>query len=193
MTLANDTWQATGGAYDMMFNAQEGAIMAIHRVSPSIAAKKPQGMAGVAPGKFPNLSRVSDVIWLEWAHLAGDQVQKLRYIISVEIANSATNNLIAWIIAQNPYDATDVPEWANRITFDPATTADGKRLLGSPNLLGFTYMIYQHKQQLGNKKVKSISIFKGDPIRAAPPRPRAPAESDRPLFNIHLLMELADV
>lgn len=54
-----------------------------------------------------------------------------------------------------------LPKWDQRLTFQP-TSDEGKALQGTVQLQGIMWMLVQHREHLGRKAVRSISVFGGD-------------------------------
>jgi hypothetical protein len=55
----------------------------------------------------------------------------------------------------------DVPKWEHRLNFQPGSN-EGRALLATVQLKGIFWMLVQHRQHLGKKAIKQISLFRDD-------------------------------
>ncbi|KAL4869553.1 hypothetical protein BDV12DRAFT_196179 [Aspergillus spectabilis] len=107
--------------------------------------------AGV-PGPEPR--RLSDIYYLIWKQIAkiSKELRNIKYFIRFHVINTQSKT-----VALKACD-NDVPFWPGK-DFDMSTT-EGKALLGSPNGSGVAYFLINHKQDLGVKVVKKVTVFK---------------------------------
>lgn len=121
--------------------------MMISQVSPQNA-----GMIYGITSDFPELQKVSDVVFLQWQAVAGNYLPRINCIISYSITNRETPAAISRALGNSPY-----AYWpGSTYTMD---TEEGQALLGTPNGAGVGFMLSRHKAQLGIKTVSSVSVF----------------------------------
>ena len=103
----------------------------------------------------------SDAAFLQWVQVCGEasvDVSNLNYIFRATITNVETQSIV--LAALSSQDVSDVPKWANRITY---TETDNPNqfyaILGSKNGAGCAYLLIQHKEKLGVKRITSVTLW----------------------------------
>ena len=149
-----------------------------------------QGLEGI---ESPPLSRSSDIAFLEWKRACDKSktdLKSLKHIFISVVVTPETRHVVATILKDmgKPItDAADVwanqlPGWAQKLTFHPDSD-EGKVMFGTIQLKGIMWMLVQHREHLGHKAIKSVSIFRGGP----------PETDYGPPFGPTFYIELEDV
>lgn len=163
VTVDGQTYPASEGEYMNVFNLgrQKGAILGDMNYGPDIEGAKqdpPVTGSSVVP-----LKQWSDVVFLQWQQLvwtdypnAGSQrdaaMQRLNFVFRLRIDNAETNRIIGQVMGNQTIDL-----WPGKYI---AMTADGgKAMLGTPHGAGVSWLLAQHKNQLGRKWVTGVTIF----------------------------------
>lgn len=84
---------------------------------------------------------------------------QLKYVLQHYVINETVLETVKIINEANSGKLmhSKNPQWPG-IEYK-ADTAEGQALLGTPNGSGVAYMLIQHRQALGHKKVDKITIF----------------------------------
>lgn len=115
----------------------------------------------------PPLSHKSDIAFLEWKRVCAKyrtDTKHLKHIILSVITTPATQKVVKQIFqdhGRTVSDWTKLPLWEQRLTFGPDSN-EGKALLATVQVKGIMWMLIQHRQQLGKKAIKQISVFKDE-------------------------------
>ncbi|RAH85216.1 hypothetical protein BO86DRAFT_407052 [Aspergillus japonicus CBS 114.51] len=171
-------YPATGAWYGNHYNTASGIIIADNLMSPmalsSGATGEPQDAAGVVfsprpPPPWPiPLKQWSDVTFLMWTRLAeqaGVRVDSIRYIFHAGVSNPVSKRVIRRALARA---GTPLEGWDGVVTFPvedgssssgSSTSAEGLAILGTPNGSATGWFLAQHQEQLGRRKVVSVSVF----------------------------------
>lgn len=153
--------QESGGFYSNVYNTASSIIIADNLLSPAEALKK-----GDKQGEAPGLASWADVAFLQYEELARkneDNIQDLQYIFQAVISNDETISVVNYIALKN---GQGVRNWDNKLTFS-LNSDEGKALTGTPNGKGAGWLAATHKNQLGNKTIKDISVFTEDDAEGA--------------------------
>src|SRR5579871_1874365 len=101
-----------------------------------------------AKGTDYNLALMHDK--LKW------NVQNLRYILRASVGNYETLGVLYYVAAlkQGSGSGRDwkIKPFRERIDLD-ANSNEGKAIIGTPNGLGVAWLLIQHKQDLGEKRI----------------------------------------
>ncbi|KAL8722326.1 MAG: hypothetical protein Q9225_001174 [Loekoesia sp. 1 TL-2023] len=138
----------TNGEYNNLFipAGQRSRIIAKNNNSPT-----KQGMPGQP---VPTLNRWSDVVWMNWTAIAGNQARQLRFVIRENIITPETRKLIEYIEVAKP-DDLNLPWTGNVYNMHSEYT---RALLGSVHGMGVAYLIIDHSNVLG-RKIPAIRVF----------------------------------
>ncbi|KAL9067578.1 MAG: hypothetical protein Q9161_006767 [Pseudevernia consocians] len=132
------------------YNPDQGLIIAEFNYSPQRTYKGP----GVV---YPALNRWSDVVYLVWADLCGnepDAVKKIKYFIRHHIRiDSPTVGVINEAIGS----AGNLNPWPG-MRFG-TEMEQGKALLGTAHGYGVAWFLINHQETLGRKKVTAVTVF----------------------------------
>ncbi|KAI4190528.1 MAG: hypothetical protein LQ346_004904 [Caloplaca aetnensis] len=142
-TIGSDPrqYEPTGGRYrnSYIVAGEKSMIICHSSFSPRQQAR---------PGQpFPELYRWSDVVWLAWAQIAGNQKSQLRYIVHDDIVTPATRKWMEYIEVASP-DTNFLP-WPGQL-YD-LQSDEGKALLATPHGVGLAYMLADHRYELDGK------------------------------------------
>ncbi|KAL8722325.1 MAG: hypothetical protein Q9225_001173 [Loekoesia sp. 1 TL-2023] len=169
---------STGGIYNNQFIPKGRTIVAELNYSPRTQ---------VDPGRpIPALNRWSDVVWLLWSGIAGNQAGNLKPPLSLSSNVGKTiktsklqctfrNNVFSGItreviehIERTDGKVLDLP-WPGH-GYDMRTDS-GKALLGSPHGIGVAYLLRDHRDMLG-RKIPFVRVFtiSHQPSEASSPR-----------------------
>ncbi|KAI4141729.1 MAG: hypothetical protein L6R39_005208 [Caloplaca ligustica] len=153
-------YRATAGSYENEYipSGQKSTIIAKNNYSPTYRS----------PGQpVPPLWRWSDVVWLLWSQIAGNQFAgQLRYIIRDDVRNPISRAVIEHVAGAMP-DELDLPYPGN--VYDMRSDA-GKALLGTPHGIGIAYLIKDHRDVL-ERKSPAVRVFSvRNPDRTASPK-----------------------
>lgn len=146
--------KATGGFYSTAIFSTAGLLVADNNVSPQVELIT-QGIDQPPP----ELSRWSDVVFLEWINSAAGS--ELKGNIRSRVENPDTLSVMRRAVGK-PSDFIDwqelgtIPSKGRR--FLPNSN-EFNALLGTPNLSGLCWLLIQHKEQLGVRQVSAITIF----------------------------------
>lgn len=119
----------------------------------------------------PPLSHSSDMAFLAWKRSCEKHqtdLKSLRHIFISIVTTPSTQNVVASILRNRGTRFTDradlwtnqLPRWGQKLTF-LHDSDEGKALHGTVQLKAITWMLVQHREHLGMKAVKSISLFRG--------------------------------
>ncbi|KAL5376080.1 hypothetical protein PMIN02_011895 [Paraphaeosphaeria minitans] len=152
-TKDGKTYRVTGADFKIGVNTDDGVLMAVDRISTASAAQKRN--PPVSDDQFPEVQTFSDIGYLNYKHMLGKDPTSFKYMMSLMITNEETASIIARALGSKdlgPWPGTSF-NWRSK---------DFKALLGSPNGMGFGYLLVQHKYQLGKMFIKQVQVFHGD-------------------------------
>ncbi|KAL1600767.1 hypothetical protein SLS60_007155 [Paraconiothyrium brasiliense] len=152
-TKNGKSYPATGAEFKIGINTDDGVLMAMDRISPASAAKKRS--PPVSDDQLPDVHAFSDIGYLNYKNILGKDPKNMKYMMSVMITNDKTASIIAKALGGG-----ELGPWPGK-SFN-WRSKEFKALLGSPNGMGFGYLLVQHKSQLGNLFIKDVQIFHGD-------------------------------
>ncbi|KAL1797202.1 hypothetical protein ACET3X_003808 [Alternaria dauci] len=105
--------------------------------------------------EFPKLSMASDILAAYW--LRNPNPKNLKYWFGQDVVNEATEPIIMKILVDHGY-TEGVPAWPGLQLDMPSDEA--LALLGSPIGSTVAFFLIQHKEELGLKRVTSVTIFR---------------------------------
>jgi hypothetical protein len=116
----------------------------------------------------PPLSHKSDATFLEWQRACektNANLKTLKHIFLSVITTEATQQVVDKIYAKKTGFASrgwaDFPVWNQRITVEPDSD-EFLALLASIQVKGIVWMLLQHREQLGQKTITKMSVFKDE-------------------------------
>ncbi|KAK4500239.1 hypothetical protein PRZ48_008428 [Zasmidium cellare] len=163
------------------FNPIDGLIVVMQFLDPQqfledqIRAESPGinafDMALRVRDNLPALSRPSDLMFLQYQQLCakkGTNPRDLRLSILHDVGKPETAQVLDHILkskgakkavkpGKGKYEA---PIWNNRLTLNPNTDAFNA-VLSTPDTAPLVFLLLQHKEQLGLKRIKAIHISLG--------------------------------
>ena len=108
--------------------------------------------------KLPPLHYWSDIAFLQYLSTFPSpppQPLPLNYVLRLGIMNHDTYQVLGNIFAG--HGLHQCHSWPG-LTFD-IESEEGRAILGTPNGSGVAWMLIQHKAQLGEKKIKKVTVF----------------------------------
>lgn len=113
--------------------------------------------------RLPELAQWSDVTFIQWKALTtAEQRKGLRYIYHPVVTNKETLNTMAFMMRLHFPDEECVGRaplgFEGRKTFSPGMEG-WEALLAVPNARGAAWLFIQHREELGRKKVKGVSVW----------------------------------
>lgn len=159
-TVGSTTYRLTDADYTniMTTGPQSGAILADFNYGPDVEGKNqrpPVTGSGVVP-----LKQLSDIWFLMWQHyqVTATKMKNLNFIFRLKINNVNTDAIV-----QQAMKGATITTWPGTdFTMDQD---EGKALLATPHGAGVSWLLIQHKEQLGRKVVKKITVFVHAPDR----------------------------
>lgn len=151
---------------------------------------RPHGAAFPVGAPMPKLQKWSDVVAITWENLnAGDPVQMkgLKYVFRLNIINDGTNNILQEALEKTGVKHGQPPKWPGHKLTLPQTSnplnsmkTAFQAMMGTPNCLGVAWLLFQHADILGKKKIESITVWDCGEY------------SHGRLFRACIMMEIAD-
>jgi hypothetical protein len=152
------TYSRTGASYKNHYNPS--LIIAKSNFGPAFWGRQQRPpITGGANDPFPPLSRLSDVLFLEFQRVMKENNQPMNGLNGVWrdfVMNPDTKDLAVQIASGNgmPHG---IPVWPG-VEF-----AEGSdqlaALIGAPNGVGVAYLLLQHREQLGHKTIVSARVW----------------------------------
>ena len=154
-------YQPTDSHYQNYFNVgpKEAAIVASENYSPAYCgAKRNPSITGK---DLVPLKQWSDVVFLKYQHLMEEYAEegamkRLKYVFRIHITHDTTRAVIDKVLGGD-----QLAVWPGKY-FD-MSTREGKALLGTPHGFGPSWLLVQHKEQLGRKVVVGVTVFTDKP------------------------------
>lgn len=158
--------QRTGATCEFGINHVGGALFGRALYAPFQCAAEDWRTLGVNStwDMMPSLRHASDIMAGYWLR-GSSNPRGMKYYFAICIQNDETLALIASILLDKAI--YDMPAWPG-VTLDATEDYWGaKVLLGSPIGATITYLLLQHKAELGIKRITEIIIFKDDDVPGA--------------------------
>jgi hypothetical protein len=122
--------QATYASFKTLVNFDHGVIVAWYKYGPKYMSKRLK-----IDTPLPKLRRWSDIAFLGWLGLAWQyrkNFTNLKYIISSNVQNKETSQILQYILHIDDVEANCKDyDWTNRKEWS-MQTPEGKALIGSP-------------------------------------------------------------
>ncbi|RFU33648.1 hypothetical protein B7463_g2679, partial [Scytalidium lignicola] len=152
-TVVGQTYEISEGRYRSVFNVEGGVIVADDNLSPTKTEAAESGP--VVP-----LHQWSDVVFLQWNHIAASNVGNLKYIFRALITNEDTKSMVDEAFQRK---GETIGAWEDRVVFG-MDTEEGQAILGSPNGSGVAWILINHKDNnlLGIKTIQSVTVWQVD-------------------------------
>ncbi|KXT04794.1 hypothetical protein AC578_9664 [Pseudocercospora eumusae] len=160
---ATATIVRTGAKYKSFVNLADGAIVGVFNFGPNWMNnnRKP---APLPVSKLPKLRQWSDVHGLclqDYAIVEKEEPEKLKeikHVFSYAISGQNMEDAIEMVLEVD--QASEVGPWPGQ-RFTPTHPDPNKfyALLGASNIRGSGWLLAQHKEDLGHKTIKAVTIF----------------------------------
>jgi hypothetical protein len=161
VTVDGATYGPTTAYFTTVFNPEEGVIVAWG----SYGAKYMGSKQTPPITLLPKIQNWSDIVWLQWAHMAGEAAENIRYIFRSPVANTDAQWLISRALQQSKKELSAWPGVEYSME-----TGEGKAILSSPNGAGVAYLLFTHKRKLGRKTISKVTVFADDgKMQSRPP------------------------
>jgi hypothetical protein len=148
--------QATDAGFDIWYNVIDHIIYSDFSLSAKGAnagiIQRQNTLKATEEVKVPPpIEYWSDVVFLEWNNQAGNQPENLEYIWRVNVENSDTKAIVEYVLNKRHR-----PPWIREFLPDEEV---GSAIIGSPNGIGVTYFLINHKSKMGRKRVSKIYVY----------------------------------
>jgi hypothetical protein len=131
--------------YANIFNVDGGAIIANMNWGPTYMNEEIEPVP---------LRQYSDVVFLGWQQAAGDRIKGLKYVFRHQVTNKDSIAVIKEVLERRAEQAKVWPGLQISMT-----ERDAWAILGSPNGHGVAWLLLQHKDQLGLKSVRAVTVY----------------------------------
>ena len=113
--------------------------------------------------RMPDVAHWSDVAWLVWKDSAGPEAGKLRQIIRATITEKEANDVLEMVGRrkqgqQDPGRVWEPPQEVGALTVNSSEPGFAA-LLKTAHGRGVLFLVRQHREELGGRDIKSITIF----------------------------------
>lgn len=161
------TLQATGGAFTLVIDPEQGLMIPTSSYGPASYVEERRGPAKDWPknAPLPKLRNWADVAFLTWLkYTAPANRKKLRYVANMNAINQETTAVVSEALEKVKIKAGVPPKWPgemfSRENPGPFSNNDAfDAVLGTPNVLGTGWLVAQHQDQLGRKRVGGLTVF----------------------------------
>ncbi|KAJ5899320.1 hypothetical protein N7495_004064 [Penicillium taxi] len=147
------TYALTGAHYDNMYDVHDGLIIVNDIQSPGAVNRE------CPVDHLTKLQRWSDVSFLQWQELCRSRqhsVKKLNHVVQTLVTNPITESVLCKALGET--ENTNWEKYKDGLILDSKGDAF-TAVLGTPNGSGTAWMLIQHKDQLGLKKVSQITVY----------------------------------
>jgi len=144
--------QASEGVYDQAINLAAGLVIPYYIFSPRHEAQTHN-----IKGELVPLAQYSDVLFLEYAKLAGRTKGEMvppKYLLFHNIENPNTWSTVLRALSNKNDGKKDIPLWPG--TEFSMNEAEGKALLGTQIGAPLAWMLIQHKNAFAGKSVVKV-------------------------------------
>lgn len=155
------TYYPTGASYGNRYNPT--IITSTSNFGPAERGKKERPPVTGNPNPYPLLAHQSDVMFLEYQRVMQEisdeqPMDQLKAVWRHNIINEYTRNLcIKFAAGEDGFAIHHIPVWPGK---DFSAGSDElAALVGSPNGVGVAYLLLQHRQQMGRKKIAKARVW----------------------------------
>ncbi|GAB7329099.1 hypothetical protein MBLNU13_g00933t1 [Cladosporium sp. NU13] len=156
VTVDGTSHVASEGVYDQVINLAAGLVIPYYIFSPRHEAQTHN-----IKGELVPLGQYSDVLFLEYAKLAGrtkGEMVPLKYLLFHNIENPNTWSTVLRALSNKNDGKQDIPLWPG--TVFSMNEAEGKALLGTQIGAPLAWMLIQHKNSFEGKSVVKVRVFR---------------------------------
>ena len=155
------TYPNTDAAYDNLFNLSDGAILAESNFSPDYENIRQE--RDIPANQIIPLKRWSDVVWLIWQRLHTDSdterdVGNLQHVFRFSVTNADARARMRGVLSRQSLSMYGPPPKWPGLRFSIHDDM-AKVLMSTSNGAGVTWLLTQHKRQLGVKVVDELRMF----------------------------------
>ncbi|KAF7886125.1 hypothetical protein EAF00_010228 [Botryotinia globosa] len=144
--------------YDLAMNFTHGVIVAYNLLSPcQVEISK-----DIKSPMIPDLSRWSDIAYLQWAEVCkfhGTRMSNLIYVVQHHITNQTTLEVIKEVLKKRGESLAP----SGCVVSMKDSDSHGAALLGTPDGKGVAWLLAQHKEALKDSTIISVEIFSCKP------------------------------
>jgi hypothetical protein len=122
------------------------------------------------PTEYTELRRFSDLTYLQWAMAptkSQSDVKNLKHVLYTPVENEPVLAIIERALSSS---GQQLKKWPGMVW--GANDTEAKAILGSPYGTGVSFLLFQHKKELGNKIVEKVQVWQDAAER---PLPRPPS------------------
>ena len=146
--------QPTDGIVDNVYNLETGVITVIGQENPLHMATQ---VKTDFTGKVTPLRQWSDMTWLQWDHLAGENVDRLSRVVIQGASNAETLRVLRWVFEDD--NTRQMPNW-DKAKQVHMTTDQGMAILATPSGAGVAKLLYDHRNDFGDDKtISKVTIW----------------------------------
>lgn len=149
----------TSSSFLEALNVQGRTITSIQSFSPAFMIKQFHSVEGKMPEgweeRLPDVHKQSDISWILWKDVAGDEAGASKYVFRHHIITDETKAIMEHVTGVGE-DLLYAP-WPGHVFKFPSNSYTG--LLGTPHGRGIAFMLTQHATDLAGKELDSITIF----------------------------------
>lgn len=152
--------QATNAVFSSLINVDDGVLVGWQKFGPAYMARMYQIPT------VPRLKNWGEVVFLDWMEVARRRqkdISNIKYIVSADIANAETGQILQRILGVNDVKANcrRFYRWNRRREFN-MDTEEGRALLSSPNGRGAAIFLIMHKNTFGEKTtISKVTVWCG--------------------------------
>ncbi|TEA17314.1 hypothetical protein C8034_v000410 [Colletotrichum sidae] len=152
---AGSSGEPTDAQYVNVVNPQSGAIIFDTNYSP----RAMKALSETNKGDIPDLDTLSDIAYFQWligCKIADVDLNNLKLVFRARIVYKPTFDIIVEALRRSGHEK--VPGWADRVTFQ-MNTDEGLAILGSTHGSSTAWLLLQHKDLMGLKNIKEVTIW----------------------------------
>lgn len=153
----------TSARFSVHVNVKGKTIVANVSHSPAAMINEQESVPADWKQKLPKVSRMSDVVWIQWATVAKAEatplaVSDLKYIFRHEIIMENTRSIIDQAAAKGEDEFNENWPGLKFVTTDTQFQA----LLGTIHGVSIVDLLVSHPNELGTKSIEAVNIFTTD-------------------------------
>ncbi|TEA14821.1 hypothetical protein C8034_v002642 [Colletotrichum sidae] len=145
--------EPTNAVYKNVYNPSSGAIVFDSNLSPEYQKNR------YKKGDVPKLEHLSDLAYFQWVKTCKEKnvhPSNIRAIFVAHITHPATFTIVKQAVMGE--GKAKIPLWDRRLTF-PMDKRPGQAILGTTWGAGAALFLIQHKEALGLKRIKDVTVW----------------------------------